>query len=119
MWVQQSVGVGAQSRWHSEAMHLVIYETCGLHILIVIFQLLHNRLTFQFADVGSCPANFIADDAHETQVVVSLALLATFLIRTLGGVAQSALMIALVIVIRNLLLNRLIDVAIVLRLHCR
>ena len=65
------------------------------------------------------PAYLVTNDAHKAQIVVPRARLSTLLVGTLRGVAQFTLLIALVVMIGYFLLDRLIDVPVVFRVHGR
>ena len=79
--VQKAVRVGSEARRHAEAVHLVINETRWRWLKVFIFfKFLQDGLAFQLADVRPGSPYFITNDTHEAQVVVSLTLLASFLV---------------------------------------
>lgn len=120
--LELAVGIGPEPRRHPETVHLGVDQTyCLRYLLVVIllFEFFKDGFAFELTDVRAGPSYLVAYDTHEAQIVVSFARLAPLLVGAFGGVAQFALLVALVVVIGNFLLNRLIDVPVVLGMHGR
>ena len=117
-WMQQPIRIRSKPRRHPETMHLRVYSLRYL-LVVILFKLFKDGLTLKLADVRTRPAYLVTNDAHKAQVVVSLARLTTLLIGTFGRMAQFTLLIALVVMIGYFLLDRLIDISVVFRVHGR